>query len=184
MYRAGDIERHPGPKRSLSRRRRLWCRTLCPPLPNVMMRTPKSSKIFESHRHPWTQRALRSRSPCIGLFLWFFTFPTEISTPASQEIALSAAVSAWLQKSSRTLSLMTLLLFHCLFRPAEARQLRWCGAQNFDRSLSTRYDRVYCIVHIKEPKNAKNDGKSHSATPPLRVSWNLSADLQNVSLNS
>ena len=46
----------------------------------------------------------------------------------------------------------------CLLRPAEARQLRWRDVQIFDGSLSTRYEKVYGIVHIKEPRTRRTTG--------------------------
>ena len=49
-------------------------------------------------------------------------------------------VSRWLK---------TLLSFHCLLRPAKARQLRWCDGTMFDGSLSTHCEQVYGIVNIR-----------------------------------
>ena len=41
-----------------------------------------------------------------------------------------------IQYQNLSLSLLTLFSFHCLLRPAEARQLRWCDVKIFDGSLS------------------------------------------------
>ena len=48
---------------------------------------------------------------------WSLAIPAEFRTPVSHEIVLSAAMSAWLHNVPE-LSLLTLLSFHCLFRPA------------------------------------------------------------------
>ena len=40
-------------------------------------------------------------------------------------------------------------------RPAEARQLKCYDVDFFDGPQSTRYERVYGIVHIKEPKTCR-----------------------------
>ena len=65
----------------------------------------------------------------------------EFRTPVSREIVLSVTTSAWLHDVPE-LALLTLLSFHCLLRPAEARQLRWCDVKIVDGSLSTRYEKV------------------------------------------
>ena len=51
---------------------------------------------------------------------WSLAIPAEFRTPVSHEIVFSVAVSAWFQNVPE-LSLLTLLSFHCLLRPAEAR---------------------------------------------------------------
>ena len=56
------------------------------------------------------------------------------------------------------LSLLTLLVVSLLLRPAEARQLQWCDVKNVDGSLSTRYEKVYGIVHIREPQTRRMTG--------------------------
>ena len=88
---------------------------------------------------------------------WSLAIPTEFRAAVSHEIVLSVAVSACLQ-NVQELSLLALLSFHCLLRPAEARQLRWCDVQIFDGSLSTRHEKVYGIVHTKEPKTSRMTG--------------------------
>ena len=50
---------------------------------------------------------------------WSLAIPAEFRTPVSHEIVLRAAISAWLHNVPE-LSLLTLLSFHCLLRPAEA----------------------------------------------------------------
>ena len=68
------------------------------------------------------------------------------------------------------LSLLTLLSFHCLLRPAEARQLRWCGVKMFDGSLSKRYEKIDGIIHIKDPKTRRMAGEAAPATRES-VNW-------------
>ena len=75
-------------------------------------------------------------------------------TPVSHDIVLSVAVSAWLHNVSE-LSLLTLLSFHCLLRPAEAKQIRWCDMNILDGARSTRCEKVYGAVHIREPKTRR-----------------------------
>ena len=70
--------------------------------------------------------------------LWRVQRSRSLAIPA--EIVLS--VAAWLQNVPE-LPLLTLLSFHCLFRPTEARQLQWCNVKMFD--LSTRYE--ICFEH-------------------------------------
>ena len=45
-----------------------------------------------------------------------------------------------------------------MLRPAEARQLRWCDVRNVDGSLSTRYEKVCGMVHIRETKTRRRTG--------------------------
>ena len=52
---------------------------------------------------------------------WSLAIPAEFRTPVSHEIVWSVATSAWVHNVPRTF----LLSFHCLLRPAEARQLPW-----------------------------------------------------------
>ena len=52
---------------------------------------------------------------------WSLAIPDEFRTPVSHEIVSSVATSAWVHHVPRTF----LLSFHCLLRPAEARQLPW-----------------------------------------------------------
>ena len=70
--------------------------------------------------------------------LWRVQRSRSLAIPA--EIVL--CVAAWLQNVPE-LPLLTLLSFHCLFRPAEATQLQWCNVKMFD--LSTRYE--ICFEH-------------------------------------
>ena len=56
--------------------------------------------------------------------------PAEFRTPVSHEIVLSVTTSAWLHNVPE-LSLFTLLSFHCLLRPADARQLQSCDVEFF-----------------------------------------------------
>ena len=72
----------------------------------------------------------------------------------SHEIVLSVALSSRLHNVPE-LSLLTHFSFHCLLRPAEARQHRWCDVTKVDGSLSRRYEKVYGIVNIREPKRAE-----------------------------
>ena len=60
-------------------------------------------------------------------------------------IVFNVTTAAWLHNVPE-LSLLTLLSFGCLLRPAEARQLRLCNVQAFNGSLSTRYEKVSGIV--------------------------------------
>ena len=60
---------------------------------------------------------------------------------------------AWLHNVPE-LSFLTLLSFHCLFRPAEARQLRWCDVKIVDGSLSTRYEKFMTSCTSENPKRA------------------------------
>ena len=85
---------------------------------------------------------------------WSLAIPAEFRKPVSHEIVLSVAASAWLHNVPE-LSLSTLLSFHSLLRPAEARQLRWCDVETFDRSLSadstpdrTRTHAHFLVCHI------------------------------------
>ena len=66
-------------------------------------------------------------------------------------------MSAWLHNVPE-LSLLTLLSFHCLLRPVEARQLRWCNVKIVDGSLSTRYENILGIAHIREPRTRRMAG--------------------------
>ena len=66
-------------------------------------------------------------------------------------------MSAWLHNVPE-LFLLTLKYFHCLLRPAETRQLRWCDVKIVDGSLSTRHEKVCGIVHIREPKTRRMTG--------------------------
>ena len=85
---------------------------------------------------------------------WSLAIPAEFRTPVSHEIVLSAAMFAWLHNVPE-LSLLTLLSFHCLFRPAEARQLRWCDVKIVDGSLSTRYEKFMTSCTSENPKRAE-----------------------------
>ena len=71
------------------------------------------------------------RSGCIGVG------PLLFRTPASHDIVLSVAVSVWLQ------DVPLFLFFDAL-----------------DGSLSTRYEKVYGFVHIKEPKTRRTTGQA------------------------
>ena len=42
--------------------------------------------------------------------------------------------------------------------PSRGQAASWCDVQTFDGSLSTRYQRVHGIVHIKEPKTRRMTG--------------------------
>ena len=88
---------------------------------------------------------------------WSLAILAEFRTPVSLEIVLSVATSAWLHNVAE-FSLLTLLPFHCLLRPAEARQLRWCDVESFDGSVSTRYEKVFGIVRIRDPKTRRMAG--------------------------
>ena len=88
---------------------------------------------------------------------WSLAIPAEFRTPVSHEIVPSVAMSASLHNVPE-LSLLTLFSFHCLLRPAEVRQLRWCDVNIVDGSLSTRHEKVFGIVHIKEPKTRRMAG--------------------------
>ena len=90
---------------------------------------------------------------------WSLAIPAEFRTPVSHEIVLSVATFAWLHCVPE-LSLLTLLSFHCLLRPAETRQLRWCDVKNVKGSLSTRYEKVHGIIHIREPKTRRMAGRA------------------------
>ena len=68
------------------------------------------------------------------------------SLAIAAEFSLSVAVSAWLQNVPE-LSLLTLVSFHCP-----------CDVKIVDRSLSTRYAKVYGIVHNGEPKTRRMTG--------------------------
>ena len=80
---------------------------------------------------------------------WSLAIPAEFRTPVPHEIALSVASSALLHNVPE-LSHLTFLSIHCLLRPADARQLRWCDVKILDGSLSTRCEKVYGIVDIRE----------------------------------
>ena len=87
---------------------------------------------------------------------WSLAIPAAFRTPVSHEIVSSVAIfslASWL-RDVPSLSLLTPFSFHCLLHPAEARQLRRCEVDN--GSLSTRYENVYGIVNISEPKDAQN----------------------------
>ena len=83
---------------------------------------------------------------------WSLAIPAAFRTPVSHEIVSSVAIfslASWL-RDVPSLSLLTPFSFHCLLHPAEARQLRRCDVDN--GSLSTRYENVYGIVNISEPR--------------------------------
>ena len=99
---------------------------------------------------------------------WSLTISAEFRTPVSHKIALSVAMSASLHNVPE-LSLLALLPFHCLLHPAEARQLRRCDVKIVDGSLSTRYEKVYGIVYIRETKTRRMAG--HAAQQHVFLEW-------------
>ena len=109
---------------------------------------------------------------------WSFAIPAEFRTPVCHEIVSSVATSAWLHDVP-ILSYLTLLSFRCLLRPAEARQLRWCDVETVGGSLSARYEKVYGIVNIREPKTRRM-----ATARAFGMSWNLAAGQYNEVLNS
>ena len=56
------------------------------------------------------------------------------------------------------LSFLTLLSFHCLLRPAEARSLRWCDLHCFTEDDNCRYPGVYGLIGIRLPKTRRMPG--------------------------
>ena len=78
---------------------------------------------------------------------------TRKGTPASHEIVLSVAISA--SQCPRKFSLVTLISFHCLLRPAEARQLRWCDRKKVSWIPVTTLRKVYGVVNIRETKKTR-----------------------------
>ena len=77
--------------------------------------------------------------------------------PSPSQSSSEPQMSAWL-RNVPAFSLLTLLCFHCLLRPAEARQLRWCDVETFNESLSTFHEGVYGLVNIREPKTRRMAG--------------------------
>ena len=77
LYRAGDIERHPGPKRTFfASSRRLVAGRSAHHCTTLRWGRCRIFKIFESQRHPWARRAPQSRSSRIGSPLRSLSFET------------------------------------------------------------------------------------------------------------
>ena len=102
---------------------------------------------------------------------WSPAIPAEFRT-VSHEILLSVAMFAWLH-SVPEVSLLTLLSFYCFLRPAEARQLRWREVKLFDGSRSTRDEKVYGIVHIRETKTRRMTGHAAQQHVLESVNWSI-----------
>ena len=88
---------------------------------------------------------------------WSLAIPCEFRTPVPHSVALAVAVTSWLL-GWPVLSFLTLLSFHCLLRPADARCLRWCDLHCFTEDETCRYPGVYGLVGIRPPKTRRMPG--------------------------
>ena len=96
---------------------------------------------------------------------WALAIPCEFRTPVPHSVALAVAVTSWLL-AWPVLSFLTLLSFHCLLRPAEARSLRWCDLHCFTEDEQCRYPGVYGLIGIRLQKHG-----GCPATPRTNTSW-------------
>ena len=88
---------------------------------------------------------------------WALAIPCDFRTPVPHSVALAVAVTSWLL-GWPVPSLLTLLSFHCLLRPAEARSLRWCDLHCFTEDEQCRYPGVYGLIGIGLPKTRRMPG--------------------------
>ena len=88
---------------------------------------------------------------------WSLAIPCEFRTPVPHSVALAVAVTSWLL-GWPVLSFLTLLSFHCLLRPAEARSLRWCDLHCFTEDENCRYPGVYGLIGIRLTKTLQMHG--------------------------
>ena len=136
------------------------------------VRHPRTGTSRRSH---FGLEAQRASGENIVVLIWKIT-KSVFRVP--HEIVLSAAVSAWLQNVPE-LSLLTLVSFHCLLRPAEARQLRWCDVEILVNTLRKIWHRPH-----QRTQNAQDDRSCNSATRAFGMSWNLSTGQNHEILNS
>jgi len=85
---------------------------------------------------------------------WQLAVPSEFRTPVSYKSCLAIAITLWLQ-GRWGVALLTLLGWHCLLRPSEARMLRWSDILTFGPEDRHRYEGVYGIIRIEDPKTRR-----------------------------
>ena len=85
---------------------------------------------------------------------WFNEIPCEFRCPVNLEIALSLCVF-FLLSGQRRMCLLTLLGFHCLLRPGEARAVRFDQFHFFRGMQRNVYRGVPGLVSIERPKTRR-----------------------------
>ena len=105
---------------------------------------------------------------------WSIDFLAEFRAPICRKIVLSVATSGSLHDVPE-LFLFTLISFHCLLRPAEARQLRSCDVETF---LADPCQHVTNsgTINITEPKTCRMTGhaaQQHVLLECPAVSWSF-----------
>ena len=154
LYRAGDVERH-GPKRALPLRGRdVLVQDV---LPTTVQRYDMAVAEFENICESETSMGSKSSSITVST-KWVISASNIFQNTSISRDRVECGSIRLAPECPRTFSLLMLLSFHCLLRPAEARQLRWCDVIKCHGSLSTRCEKVYGIVHIREPTTRRMTG--------------------------
>ena len=90
---------------------------------------------------------------------WSLAIPHHFRTPVPHDVVLAVAVASWLA-GWRGLALLTLLSFHCLLRPAEARKVRWADIHISSAEQQARHPGLFGLVGIGLPKTQAMRGNS------------------------
>jgi len=85
---------------------------------------------------------------------WFLEMPAEFRNPVNLNVALSLIVY-FILVGKRRMALLTLLGFHCLLRPGEARVVKFKHFHFFSGLQGAWYSRVSGIVSIEKPKTRR-----------------------------
>ena len=85
---------------------------------------------------------------------WLMAIPQDFRAPVPLNVALAIAVASWLA-GWHELALLTLVSFHCLLRPAEARNLRWEDLHCFDEQQRARYPGLFGLIGVALPKTRR-----------------------------
>jgi hypothetical protein len=85
---------------------------------------------------------------------WENLVPPEFRNAVDVKSALAIFCVAWASNYKRC-GFLFLVSFHCLLRPDEARNLRFCDFIPIDQSLRNRYPTSFGIVRIIKPKTRR-----------------------------
>ena len=83
---------------------------------------------------------------------------------------LQSPFASWLA-GWHELALLTLVSFHCLLRPAEARNLRWEDLHCFDEQQRARYPGLFGLIGVALPKTRRLASTCVASARSGRVPW-------------